>query len=326
MTEKSNFNLDTARKAGKIHYHIRNEILEWIQPNMKYIDICERIETRIKELTNYSIDYPLQGGIAFPTGVSSNHCAAHWTPNPCDKKMFISKNDICKIDYGVHLNGIIVDSAFTVSFDSKYDNLLEASRTSTELGIKLSGPDAVLSDIGKEIQENLESYEIELEGKTYLIKSIKDLTGHQIEPYKIHARKRVPNFYLENYKERMEEDEFYAIETFASTNYTKVSHGKDCSHFMLNYDIDYQKIPLANKDKKLLYQIEKYFGTLAFCNRWLHDLKINRYEHNLKTLIKNNVVTKYPPIYDNINSYVAQFEHTIYINSTGNEVISRPNI
>lgn len=320
----TNIKLDNAKKAGKIHYQIRNEILEWIEPNMKYIDICERIEHRIKELTNYSIDSPLTGGIAFPTGVSTNHCAAHWTPNPQDKNIYLTQDDICKIDYGVHLNGVIVDSAFTVSFNSKYDNLLEASKTSTDLGIKLSGPDAILSEIGKEIQENLESYEIELDGKIYPIKSIKDLTGHQIEPYKIHAKKRVPNFYLENYKERMEENEFYAIETFASTNYSKVFHGKDCSHYMLNYDVEYKQIPLGSKERKLLSQIEQYFGTLAFCNRWLHDLKFNRYEHHLKTLVKNNVVTKYPPIYDNINSYVAQFEHTIHINDKGNEVLSLP--
>ena len=320
----TNINLDNAKKAGKIHYQIRNEILEWIEPNMKYIDICDRIENRIKELTKYSIDSPLTGGIAFPTGVSTNHCAAHWTPNPQDKSIYLTQDDICKIDYGVHLNGVIVDSAFTVSFNSKYDNLLEASKTSTDLGIKLSGPDAILSEIGKEIQENLESYEIELDGKIYPIKSIKDLTGHQIEPYKIHAKKRVPNFYLENYKERMEENEFYAIETFASTNYSKVFHGKDCSHYMLNYDVEYKQIPLGSKERKLLSQIEQYFGTLAFCNRWLHDLKFNRYEHHLKTLVKNNVVTKYPPIYDNINSYVAQFEHTIHINDRGNEVLSLP--
>ena len=35
MSEK---NLDNARKAGKIHYRIRNEIYEWIKPNMKLFD------------------------------------------------------------------------------------------------------------------------------------------------------------------------------------------------------------------------------------------------------------------------------------------------
>ena len=38
----------------------------------------------------------------------------------------------------------------------------------------------------------MESYEIELDGKVYPIKSVKNLNGHSIEPYHIHAGKSVP--------------------------------------------------------------------------------------------------------------------------------------
>lgn len=312
--------LEKCRKSGKIHKQIRNEIQQWIKPGLYMTDICQRIENRIKELTYYQSDNPLLSGVAFPTGVSLNNCAAHWTPNPGDKTV-LKQNDICKIDYGVHIEGMIVDSAFTVSFDEKYDLLLEASKTSTDIGIKLSGPDAYIADISKEIQENLESYEIELDGKTYPILSVKELMGHQIEKYKIHSDKRVPNFKIE-YNERMLEGEYYAIETFASTGKGNTVAGPDCSHYMLNYNIDYKKIPLSSKDSKFLSKIESQFGNLAFCNRWLDSLKINRYEHFMKSLIKANVVTKYPPLYDVNNSFTAQFEHTIHINSNGIEILS----
>jgi len=38
----------------------------------------------------------------------------------------------------------------------------------------------------------MESYEVELDGKTYPIKAVKNLCGHSIEPYRIHAGKSVP--------------------------------------------------------------------------------------------------------------------------------------
>lgn len=38
----------------------------------------------------------------------------------------------------------------------------------------------------------MESYELELDGTTYPIKSIRNLNGHSIAPYKIHAGKSVP--------------------------------------------------------------------------------------------------------------------------------------
>ena len=38
----------------------------------------------------------------------------------------------------------------------------------------------------------MESYEVELDGKTYTVKPIRNLNGHSIAPYRIHAGKTVP--------------------------------------------------------------------------------------------------------------------------------------
>ena len=38
----------------------------------------------------------------------------------------------------------------------------------------------------------MESFEIELDGKTYPIKCCRNLNGHSIVPYQIHAGKSVP--------------------------------------------------------------------------------------------------------------------------------------
>jgi methionyl aminopeptidase len=43
-----------------------------------------------------------------------------------------------KVDFGVQINGWIVDSAFTMSFDPVYDNLLAAVKDATNSGIKVS--------------------------------------------------------------------------------------------------------------------------------------------------------------------------------------------
>jgi len=43
-----------------------------------------------------------------------------------------------KVDFGVQINGRIVDSALTVAFDHKYDNLLAAVREATNTGITVS--------------------------------------------------------------------------------------------------------------------------------------------------------------------------------------------
>jgi hypothetical protein len=49
-----------------------------------------------------------------------------------------------------------------------------------------------LCDVGEAIQEVMESYEVTINGKTYPVKSVRNLNGHSIGPYQIHAGKSVP--------------------------------------------------------------------------------------------------------------------------------------
>jgi len=67
---------------------------------------------------------------------------------------------------------------------------------------------------------------------------------------------------------RMEEDEFYAIETFGSTGRGLVHDDMDCSHYMKNFELPFVPLRLQSS-KQLLGTINKNFGTLAFCKRWL---------------------------------------------------------
>ncbi len=81
----------------------------------------------------------------------------------------------------------------------------------------------------------MESHEIELNGKTYQVKSIRNLNGHSIDRYKIHAGKTVPIIRPTGdhfTPDRMEEGEIYAIETFGSTGNGYVYEEGECSHYM----------------------------------------------------------------------------------------------
>lgn len=117
--------------------------------------------------------------------------AAHYTPNTGDFTT-IEYDDVCKIDFGTHVEGHIIDCAFCVAFNPKYDNLLMAAKDGTRTGVMESGIDARLGEIGECIQEVIESYEVEFEGKTLKVKPVKNLNGHSICAYRIHAGKSVP--------------------------------------------------------------------------------------------------------------------------------------
>ena len=78
----------------------------------------------------------------------------------------------------------MIDCAFTLTFDPKYDTLVEAVKAATNTGIREAGIDARLCDIGEAIQETMESYEVMLNGKNYPVKCIRNLNGHSIAPYR----------------------------------------------------------------------------------------------------------------------------------------------
>ena len=148
---------------------------------MTMIEICEELENTARRLIKES---GLDAGLAFPTGCSRNHCAAHYTPNAGDPTV-LEYDDVVKIDFGTHIKGRIIDCAFTLAYNPKYNKLLEAVKDATNTGIREAGIDVRLCDIGAAIQEVMESYEIELDGKTYQIKSIRNLNGHSIAPYRV---------------------------------------------------------------------------------------------------------------------------------------------
>ena len=108
------------------------------------IDICEELENYNRKLTG---DIPLEAGIAFPTGCSLNNVAAHFSPNPGDTTV-LKYDDVCKIDFGTQIHGRIIDCAFTVAFNPKYDKLLEAVKDATNTGVREAGIDVRLGELG----------------------------------------------------------------------------------------------------------------------------------------------------------------------------------
>jgi len=114
----------------------------------------------------------------------------------------------------------------------------------------------------------MESHEVTLDNKTYTVEPCKNLCGHSIGPYRIHAGKSVP-IVAGGPETKMEEGELFAIETFGSIRGKgQVYEESDCSHYMKNYDWDNGNIR-NSKAKALLAEITNRFGTLAFCRKWL---------------------------------------------------------
>lgn len=211
--------LSDYRKAAEVHRQVRQHIQRIATPGVTMSKLADEIEEGVRVLTGHQgieAGDALKAGLAFPTGLCLNNVAAHWTPNPGGKEVVLQYDDVLSVDFGVHVNGRIVDSAFTVAANPVYDNLLAAPKAATNIGLKEAGVDARIEHISEMIQEVMESYEVELNGKTVPVKSVRNITGHNILRYKIHGDKQVP-FIKTKTNQRMEEGDVFAIETFGTT-------------------------------------------------------------------------------------------------------------
>ncbi|KRH93724.1 methionine aminopeptidase, type II [Pseudoloma neurophilia] len=381
-------NLNHARRAAEAHRRIRKELMD-LQPGTPYNFIC----TLVQQMTTKMLKGEKNDGLGFPTGISVNDCAAHYSSNlkVADKKddqikketqstlirqsVFSSKvndeviksSDVIKIDYGCHSNGNIIDSAFTLIWDDKFRPILNASKEATNKAINYLGVDCLVSEIGREISEVIGSYEMEIDGQMLPIQAVKNLNGHSIAPYIIHAGISIPNIYDEYNNQRLKSDTFYALETFATTGNGIVRDGPNSTHFMLGKR---NTLPADPFNKKILETIKEKIGTLPFSQRFVKRILLNEKIVTIESDEKNSNIYKtteniendkkqkkaknknnfnfadhlsfnkalitalssltalkildgYPPLYDNPRSTVSQFEHTIWLDEHGKEIVSK---
>ncbi|CAD7699004.1 unnamed protein product [Ostreobium quekettii] len=309
--------INDARQAAEVHRQVRQYMQGYIKPGMTMVHICETLEDMVRKLI---AENGLDAGIAFPTGCSLNHVAAHWTPNTGDKTV-IEYDDVMKLDFGTHVNGRIIDCAYTHTFNPMFDPLLEAVREATNTGIRETGIDVRLCDVGAAIQEVMESHEVEIRGKTYQVRCVRNLNGHSVAHYLVHGANSVP-IVKGGEATRMEEGEFYAIETFGTTGRGRVVDDLECSHYLKNGAMGYVPLRMP-RAKQLLHTINTHFGTLGFCRRYLDRLGETKYLMALRNLCDSGIIDACPPLCDTKGSYVAQFEHTVYLHPTKKEVLSR---
>lgn len=337
--------LNDFRRAAIVHKVVRNEARKHLYPGGRLSTLVDVVESMTLRLTKqdpqtYYVKGSTRnndGGIAFPVGVNINNIVAHDSKTTAikDDRTFVL-GDVVKVDIGVHINGRIIDSAFThiVSNsagisdpDSYYNTVLEASRDSVFSTIKMAGPDQSLYELSENIEEIIESYEIDLAGNTIPIRAVEGIGGHNILKHQIHGGKLilcVPDEELQG-DLRMEEDEVYAIETYASTGIGHITQNDtmaQCTHFM---EMDHESI---ENNKNITKNFKKQFrrlpfykwlqtrNGLPFSSSWLQDKnvdKIPKMSKAFKMGIETGQMVAYPPLNDEPNSVVAQFEHTIHL-------------
>ena len=293
--------LEKFRRSGRILRETREEIKGFVREGMPIIEICEKVESLIRE----------KGGKpAFPCNVSINEIAAHYTSPPNDKKT-IPEKSLVKVDIGVHVDGYVTDTATTINFNPEYAPMVETAEKALEKAIENVRPNISTSKLGEIIEKTI---------KARGFKPISNLTGHQVGRYLVHAGTSIPNVsHLSFSKIRL--GEVYAIEPFVTfqDSVGRVKDGDEVTIFRF-LKLKSVKNPYA---KQLLKYIFENFRTLPFAERWLQNtVPKEHFKEAFRELLKSKALMGYPIFVEVSGKPVAQAEHTILVVEDGCEVLT----
>jgi methionyl aminopeptidase len=280
--------LDKYVKAGKIAAEALQHGKSLIKDGAKVIEVLDSVEGKIKEL---------DGKIAFPAQISLNEFAAHACSALNDETVL--SDQVIKLDVGAHVDGHIADNALTVDLSGKYTDLVKASREALDNALKIVKPGIELCKLGEVIHETITSYDFS---------PIRNLSGHGLGKYNIHASPSIPNFDNSN-SNTLKEDDVIAIEPFASTGAGVVQESSPATVFTLTGESGVRD-PITRNALKL---INKYKG-LPFAKRWLErELGVPKTNFALRQLIAKDCLHQHPPLFDQGRGIVSQAEHSIIV-------------
>lgn len=295
MEEEIELILENYRRAGVILVEVRKEATGLIKDGGSLLEVAEFVENNIRE----------KGGEpAFPCNISRNEEAAHATPSIDDQTVF-GRDDLVKLDIGVHIDGYIADSAVTVDLSGNYDGLVKAAEAALDEAIKIIRDGVSTIEIGEVIGTTI---------KERGYKPVVNLSGHGLSRYDSHAPPTIPNVKYEH-GVTLHENNVVAIEPFATDGGGKVVESGNAEIFSL-----IKPKPVRMREaKKLLDEIKNYQG-LPFAKRWLPR---ERLELALRTVETAGILRDYPVLREEEKGMVSQAEHTVIIKKDGCEVITK---
>lgn len=294
--------LDNFKKAGKLTAKVREEGKRLIVPGESLFDIAESVEKFMAE-----------AGIrmGFPTNISINNAAAHYTPEiGCE--LLLGEKDVVKLDIGGQVEGCVGDTACTIDLSDEWGKMEECTRAALNDAISLAKPGVDVAELGAAIESRI---------KAAGFKPIENLCGHKIEPYALHAGIDVPNV-KSSPSYVLQEGDVFAIEPFATNGSGRVHDGTQVEIFSL---VSGARVRMR-QSRQLLSHIATQYFTLPFAERWLAPSFKSRLllGSALKELLNSGALRPYPVLLDSPGSIVCQSEHTILIEHDSAAVLTTP--
>jgi len=284
--------IESYKKAGEIAKEMQELSRKKLEPGINFFEFAEEIEEQMKKKG---------GSPAFPINLSGNNVAAHYTPS-FESEDSVGDEDVIKVDIGVHVNGFIADSAFTIDFSGKHSKMVEASESALEEAVKMVKEKMSIGEMGAKIEATI---------KKTGFNPIQNLSGHGVSEYDAHTYPSIPNIGSGDSRE-LEDGMAIAIEPFATDGNGFVKEGTQAEIFQL----EERKALRSKEARKILGFVDENYSTLPFAERWIQrEMKLSEFGRKvgMRELIQKKCIKAFPLLKEEEGKTVTQAETTLLL-------------
>lgn len=261
----------------------------------------------------------LEKGVAFPTCVSVNNCAAHFCPISTDPEaeMALSAGDVLTVQMGAHIDGYAALTAQTMVVRAAKEDPTPpplVGRAAAAVAAAYTAADAALrvmrpGNTNKQVTEVIAKV-----AANYKVAALEGVLSHQVKRYVVDGTKVIANkasheTRVEEWK--FEENEVYNLDVVMSTGEGKAKEmSTKETVYKRQVDVDY-KLKLKSS-RQIFSIINKKYPVLPFTLRALGD-DPKRSRMAMSEMKNHNLLISYPVLYEKEGETVARCSVTVLV-------------
>jgi len=305
--------LDKYQAAGKIANDVLKKILAKVKAGANVGELCEFGDKEIEsEAAKVYAKKKMEKGIAFPTCISANELAGHYSPLRSEPAE-LEDGDLVKIDLGVHIDGFIAVVAHTVIVsgsvvEGRKADVTLAAYNALQAALRTIKPGATNYDVTEVIGKVTEAYKCQ---------PVEGVLSHELKKHLLDGNTTIIN--KATYDQKVEEHEFQLLEVFGLDVIVSTGEGKTketefrTTVFKRAIENTYT-LKLKASRAFFAEAVEKY-PTMAFTLRAFEDETSAKL--GISEAYKHSLFYPYPVLTEKSGEFVAQFKYTVAILKNG---------
>jgi len=298
------------KAAAEVAHRGMEEVMKLCKAGAKIVDLCAAGDKFIVEECKKAFPkVKIERGIAFPTCVSVNNIAGHYSPLKDDKAV-LAKNDVVKIDLGAHIDGFIALAARTLVVEPEGDvkgkvaDVITAAQVATNAAIHML-------QIGKTNEEISEV--IKHVADAYHVTPLEGVLSHQMTRWLIDGDKVIMNKPMVDQRVEkcsVEANDVWCLDIVMSTG-EGVAREREQRTTVYKRSLETMYMLKLKASRYLLQQINRKSPVFPFTLRSFDDERQARM--GISEMASHNMVDPYPVLFEKDHEFIAQYKTTVFV-------------